>query len=93
MHTMKTKFNKTLMALCLLIATSLAACAQQGEKKEAPSKTSKKMEYNKLTKEEEAVIVHKGTEYPGTGKYDTNVLKAIEAPLKSTNATVCAIKI
>lgn len=27
------------------------------------------MEYNKLTKEEEKVILYKGTEYPGTGKY------------------------
>ena len=28
------------------------------------------MEYNKLTKEEEDVIVRKGTEWAGTGKYD-----------------------
>ncbi|PTX22438.1 peptide-methionine (R)-S-oxide reductase [Pontibacter mucosus] len=27
-------------------------------------------EYNKLTPEEERIIVHKGTEYPGTGKYN-----------------------
>jgi len=33
-------------------------------------KTTKKMEWNKLTKEEEDVIVRKGTEFPGTGKYD-----------------------
>jgi methionine-R-sulfoxide reductase len=30
------------------------------------------MEYNKLTPEEERVIVHKGTEYPGTGKLLNN---------------------
>ena len=30
------------------------------------------MEYNKLTKEEERVIVHKGTEMPFTGEYDNN---------------------
>jgi len=29
----------------------------------------KKMEYNKLTKEEERVIIHKGTEKPFSGKY------------------------
>lgn len=28
------------------------------------------MVYNPLTPEEERVIVHKGTEYPGTGEYD-----------------------
>ncbi len=39
-----------------------------------------KMEYNKLTKEEEYVIVHKGTERPFTGEYDNN---------KSTGTYVC----
>ena len=29
----------------------------------------KKAKWNTLTKEEERIIVHKGTEYPGTGKY------------------------
>ncbi|MCT4615015.1 MAG: methionine-R-sulfoxide reductase [Marinifilaceae bacterium] len=43
--------------------------------------------YNKLTKEEEAVIVHKGTEFPGTGKYlknkkkGTYICKRCNAPL------------
>lgn len=39
-----------------------------------------KMEYNKLTKEEEYVIVHKGTERPFTGEYNNN---------KSTGTYVC----
>lgn len=45
------------------------------------------MEYNKLTPEEERVIVHKGTEYPYTGKYLDNkevgmyLCKRCDAPL------------
>ena len=31
-----------------------------------------KMEYNTLTPEEERVIIHKGTEMPFTGKYNSN---------------------
>ncbi|WP_233164805.1 methionine-R-sulfoxide reductase [Pedobacter sp. ASV28] len=78
--------NKILAAFGILLVTSFAACAQQQEKT-PPSKTTKKMEWNKLTKEEEQVIVNKGTEYPGTGKYDkffekgTYVCKRCNAPL------------
>lgn len=56
---------------CLLVcmAVFFTACAQK--KAELPATaTSQKtnaMEWNKLTPEEERVIVHKGTEYPGTG--------------------------
>ena len=45
------------------------------------------MEYNKLTKEEERVIVHKGTEMPFTGEYTntkesgTYVCRRCNAPL------------
>lgn len=35
------------------------------------------MQYNKLTKEEENVILYKGTEYPGTGKYLKNTKSGI----------------
>lgn len=43
--------------------------------------------YNPLTKEEESVIVHKGTEYPNTGRYNNfkeagvYVCKRCDAPL------------
>ena len=43
--------------------------------------------YNPLTKEEERVIVHKGTEYPNTGEYNqhsatgTYICKRCDAPL------------
>lgn len=46
-----------------------------------------KMEYNKLTAEEEKVIIHKGTELPFTGKYNSNkksgtyICKRCNAPL------------
>ena len=38
------------------------------------------MEYNKLTPQEERVIVHKGTETPFTGEYDNN---------KATGTYIC----
>ncbi len=52
-----------------LLLSSVTACAQK-QSKAAPVVTTTKKDmsnWNKLTKEEEAVIVHKGTEYPGTG--------------------------
>jgi len=45
------------------------------------------MEYNKLTPQEEAVIIHKGTERPFTGEYNNNkesgtyVCRRCDAPL------------
>nr|WP_068893123.1 methionine-R-sulfoxide reductase [Pedobacter panaciterrae] len=62
----KALINKTFMLAGLLVITSLVACAQKQEK-EVVKKTTNNMEWNKLTKEEEDVIVRKGTEYPGTG--------------------------
>jgi methionine-R-sulfoxide reductase len=51
----------------------------------------KKMNYNKLTPDEERVILHKGTEYPFTGKYTdykgkgTYICKRCNAPLYKSN--------
>jgi methionine-R-sulfoxide reductase len=70
----------------VLLVLSLAAC----EKKTSYSTLKFKpdtMEWNKLTPDEERVIVHKGTEYPGTGKYlrnhesGTYVCRRCQAPL------------
>ncbi|WP_316823407.1 methionine-R-sulfoxide reductase [Pedobacter gandavensis] len=83
---MKALINKTFMLLALIAITSLTACAQREKKEQAP-KTSKNMNWNKLTKEEEDVIVRKGTEYPGTGKLLNNkekgtyVCRRCNAPL------------
>jgi peptide-methionine (R)-S-oxide reductase len=63
--------NKTLILAGMFFLSSFAACAQK-QKKELPKKTTNNMEWNKLTKEEEDVIVRKGTEYPGTGKLLNN---------------------
>jgi peptide-methionine (R)-S-oxide reductase len=68
---MKNILNRALIMGGLFFLSSLAACAQE-QKKESQKKGANSMEWNKLTKEEEAVIVHKGTEYPGTGKLLNN---------------------
>ncbi len=60
----------------MLGTTALAACAQK-ENKDITVKSTKNMEWNKLTPEEEEIIVHKGTEYPGTGKLLNNKSKGV----------------
>ncbi|ACU02910.1 MULTISPECIES: methionine-R-sulfoxide reductase [Pedobacter] len=83
---MKTWIDKTFVLAGLLVLLNLAACGQQ-PKKEDIKKATNTMEWNKLTKEEEDVIVRKGTEYPGTGKLLNNkekgtyVCKRCNAPL------------
>lgn len=89
---MKKALSKTITVVSVLLLTVLTACAQKEEKKATPSKTTKKMEWNKLTKEEEDIIVRKGTEYPGTGKYDkfyekgTYICKRCNAPLYKSDS-------
>ncbi|TCC87149.1 methionine-R-sulfoxide reductase [Pedobacter hiemivivus] len=83
---MKALINKTFMFAALLVLVNLIACGQQPQKKDT-KKTTRNMEWNKLTKEEEDIIVRKGTEYPGTGKLLNNkesgtyVCRRCNAPL------------
>lgn len=81
------KAIKDAVIICAVsICMNLTACAQEQQKKET-IKEADKMEWNKLTPEEERVIVHKGTEYPGTGELlhnkekGTYVCRRCNAPL------------
>lgn len=55
----------------------LGFSAQQDPVKKAVKKQPSKTEYRKLTKEEERVIVNKGTEAPYIGKYTNNTAKGV----------------
>lgn len=71
------KTTISLFIICILLFLSQTACNQQ----------VKNMKYNPLTSEEQAVILHKATERPFTGEYDTvfakgtYVCKQCNAPL------------
>lgn len=54
---------------CLLLAMAFLSRGSVGE--------AQRMDYNKLTPQEEAVIVHKGTERAFTGKYDDHYAAGI----------------
>ena len=75
---MKTILNKLILISAVVIATSFTACAQKQAKDTKQQESTdqiiakKKMNWNPLTPEETRVIVNKGTEYPGTGKYEHN---------------------
>ncbi|WP_316804948.1 methionine-R-sulfoxide reductase [Pedobacter nototheniae] len=90
---MKMMLNKLILVSAVIITMGFSACAQKQDKQTKQAKESeqiipkKKMNWNPLTPEEEKVIVNKGTEYPGTGKYEhttdkgTYVCKRCNAPL------------
>lgn len=64
---------KVILTLLCVTGFALTSCGQT-------AKTNSQAvvhHYNKLSPEQEAVIVHKETEYPGTGKYLNNHEKGI----------------
>ena len=69
------------LPIIILIITSFTACSQ-----------NKTMKYNKLTLEEENIIVNKGTEAPNSGIYNdfsengTFLCKRCDAPLYKSNS-------
>jgi len=60
--------KKTIILISLFTFTCLHLNAQ---------KIMTKDQYNKLTEAEKRVIIHKGTEYPGTGKYLNHKVEGI----------------
>ncbi len=59
-----------LLTIIFILSATISSCAQN-------NKNNKVMNYNKLTKEEEQVIIFKGTERPFTGKYYNHFEKGI----------------
>ncbi len=77
--------TQTILLIFVTLLSALASCGQAG--RSPAGKTSTTMNFKQLTPEEERVIVHKGTEAPFTGKYETYsesgtyVCKRCRAPL------------
>ena len=77
--------KKQMRYLLLFTLLSLSSCSNA--QKEIHQNKMSSNQYNQLTKEEERVIVNKGTEYPFTGKYNdhydrgTYSCKRCDAPL------------
>lgn len=82
--------RKLSLNLVILFLSVLHACSQDKTNTIHQQKDSI-MQYNKLSPEEERVIIYKGTERPYSGKYDTfnekgtYICKRCNAPLYKSN--------
>jgi methionine-R-sulfoxide reductase len=68
------------LIILTLLTFSLKGCSQQNSKTMDSTQNQSKFDtthWRKLTPEEAFVIVNKGTEMPGTGKYLNNTVKGI----------------
>ncbi|MFA5329403.1 MAG: bifunctional methionine sulfoxide reductase B/A protein [Prolixibacteraceae bacterium] len=61
---------KTIFLFLGILLSGFPGCTQKVSDKMNTESSAQQAKYNKLTPEEEAVIVHKHTEIPFTGKYD-----------------------
>lgn len=83
---MKTFYLIITIAVLALVIIAFSRMTSTGEE-DNKAKKETNMEYNKLTPEEERVLIHKGTEAPFTGKYyqskdkGTYICKRCGAPL------------
>ena len=79
--------NNVLITIGFLIISNIIACQTE---KINPATIMSDKKYNSLTKEEERVIIYKGTEYPFTGKYNNHyesgvyLCRRCETPLYSS---------
>lgn len=80
-----------LISLIFIIFTVIAMQNRQATDKPQSKNDMQSTKYNTLTPEEERVIIHKGTEFPNTGKYNhhketgTYLCKQCNAPLYNSH--------
>lgn len=78
---------KTAFLIWIWVGVLTAACAQKTTERSKVMENKDTTGYNKLTREEERVIIHKGTERPYSGRYyehkeaGTYICKRCNAPL------------
>lgn len=78
---------KTAFLIWIWVGVLTAACAQKTTERRKVMENKDTTGYNKLTREEERVIIHKGTERPYSGRYyehkeaGTYICKRCNAPL------------